>query len=169
MLGLQEILIVLCISRVSQIVLILLRIAVVTIVEFGTLAPRLVGCLLLTVCPVAREIHVKTQVFETMYLVVNLYITHVVERVSAVILLANQCQWVRGSITLGHDGIVGIVERCANLGPREIVVEEFVTSSVDGLCGIETYSLTNGRGVSIAVVGMHELTIDVELQVVVQQ
>ena len=108
-LGLQEILVVLCIGREGQVVLALLCKAIIAKVEVF-LSPRRVCGALLTVGPVAREVRMQAQILKAVYLIINLHITHIIERVGAVIALVQQSYGVIGGISLLGIRVVRVIQ-----------------------------------------------------------
>ena len=86
---LAEVLVVLDVGSVVQVVLVFLGEAIVSIVEVRR-SPRLVVGSLLTVSPVAAEVHVQAQVFQSVDLVVNLHVALIVIRVGFVFFLVEQ-------------------------------------------------------------------------------
>ena len=85
-LGFEEVFVILCVGGEGKVVFVLLAVAAVAIVEVGGSPGGIVGELL-AVGPVAAGIGMETQVFETVNLIVYLYVTHVVIGVGAVVLL----------------------------------------------------------------------------------
>ena len=76
-LRLREILVVLCVGREGEVVLLLVRIAAVAIVKVCR-TPRCIVCVLSTIGPVTAGIGMQAEILETMNLIVNFHITHVV-------------------------------------------------------------------------------------------
>ena len=113
----------------------------------------------------------QAQILESVYLVVNLHITHVVERVGSVVLLIKTGYGVIGSIGVLQSRIVRIVERLTLVSPCEIAMEVFECGVIreDRLRGIHSHSVADGVGIGIACVRVHELTIDVEFQMVFEE
>ena len=83
-LSLEEVFIILCIGREGEVIFLFKSIAAIAIIEVRRTPVGIIG-ILLTICPVTAGIGMETKIFETMNLIVNLYITHIVVRISPVV------------------------------------------------------------------------------------
>ena len=92
-LCLEEVFQILCVCRVCEVVFVLLCETCVAIVEVRW-SPVGIVSVLLAVSPVTREVHVDVEVFQSVNSIVNLNIADIVKRVSAVVLLVEECDRV---------------------------------------------------------------------------
>ena len=168
MVNILEVFVILCISRVNQIILIFLRITFIAIISI-TLTPWLTNSVLLTVSPVTREVHVQTQILKTMNLVVNLNITHIIIRVSLIRSLIQQSYRVGCGITVLGYRPVWIIQSSSIVSPSEVAIEQVIATCKDWMSRIHTVCSTNSTSVCITSLGIHELTINIKGKVIIQE
>ena len=166
--GLVEVLHILCVGRIGEVELLFCRIAVVAIVEVR-LAPLLIGGVLRTVAVVTGKIHVETKVLKTMDLVVKFEAALPGARIGHVVLLVEEGHRVRSGIPVLGQWIGRVVQGCTVVGPGEVAAEVFETGSLDWLGRVETSGLTHGCSVGIVRIGIHELGIGCHGEVVVEE
>ena len=106
-----------------------------------------------------------------MNLIVDFHIAHIVERIGIVILFLQKCHRILGSIGILSGRIAIVLQRRTAIGPCKEVAEvsKGTTIVTNRLGRIHTNGLTNGALVGIAVECVHELTIDIKLQMVVEE
>ena len=107
-----------------------------------------------------------------MNLVVYFYVTHVVEGVCTLVALVDHGYRVLAR-TCGNDSTVdGVVVVGRTVTTPLVVSAEVLIKWVvahDRLCRIETDCLADGTCVGVTVMRIHKLTVDIELQMILQE
>ena len=115
----------------------------------------------------------QMQILETMNLVINLEVAAVVTGVSHNFFLIEKSHWILGCIRVGcilpvrvcH--IISLVNQVLIVTACNCIL---VTFTKDRLCWIHRQSSTDSTAcICIAILLIHELTCDVEVQVLVEQ
>ena len=112
----------------------------------------------------------QVQVLKAVDLIVHLHVAHIVVGVGTVKVAVDESHGVgRSQVYLGQRP--GGIAKRGSLSPLPVVVEivKAGIARVNGLRGVEAHGCADGVGVGVAVVRIHELTVDVERQVVVEQ
>ena len=184
MMNLGKILIILCIGRNLKIALQDLVHTRTAIIPRACI-PSLVGCILLTFRNIGTSCSVQTQVFETMYLIVDIGTSHERTADGMFVTACQQRKWV------GHAGCTVVRSRpswvtieLTNDWPLEIMSEVlesllqvvsqqllmiFRSEVIGVLSGIKIDCIIYSTCISKLGLGKHTLGIQVDVQVVVQQ
>ena len=167
-----EVMIVLCIPTHRIALLVDFLPTVVAIVHsFSAWIGRTLIKHLLTGCDVGTSRSVETQVFETMYLIVKVNITHEVLRFGTFVVQMEHGYRVGSSLIVVGQRPCRVVERRAWHCPLVVTAEVFVLilCAVNRLCGVHHHGSADGISFGILGVGIHALEVQVHVQMIVEQ